>query len=991
LNLASGFAVVQGAISPAGDQDYYSFVAPANARVWAFVDSGGLQSPEAESQDSFLTLLAGNGTTIIEEDDDNGSGNGCDGTLETTLASAIAGRRLPNAGTYYLQVHEFEDGFVLSPYQLFVVVTTTEPTSEVEPNSNSTMANPIVTTGAPIGLRSGTISVADDEDLYSVTAVSGSTLYISADCDPERDASGTDVVVELLSTDGSTVLFTPFPGSSTSEPNSAEAFCFRFTFSGTFFVRVRSAAGGVGTYHLMAAIRGAGALHFASPSYTRVESAATASISVIRTGGSSGTVSVRFVTSDGTASAPSDYTAVTQTLTFPEGVTTQFVSVAISADATVESNETVNLTLSMPTGGATVGSPATAVLVILDDDESLDNGPANARPLDLSSGFTNVVLAPGDAPLAISPAGDEDWFSFVAPAGARVWAFVDTGGLQQPGANSRDSQVALFAADGTRLIEADDDDGTGNDCDETIEPEGDLASAIAGRTLPEGGTYYLRVRSFAEDNIIVPYKLYVAITRAAAVSESEPNNAPGFANALLTAGAAVGHRLGEIGSFGDVDIYSVLVPSNSLLFVSADCDLARDSAGVDLVVELLGTDGSTVLLVADSSGQETGGSESFCFRLAMGGRYFLRVHYFDDGGTGPYALLAIRTPAELEPNDTTASAGLLDLFAQSVDTRGSISPTSDQDYYSFVAPIGARAWFALDTGGAQGPGATTRNSLLTLLAPDGVSIVEEDDNDGSGNGCNGTLESGDASAIAGRSLAVGGTYFLRVRAVPGTGLVIPYRLFGVLTASTPLAEQEPNSSVATANPMVDAGVATALRSGAIAAPSDVDYYAVTASAGNILHISADGDPERDLVGTDLAVELISTDGAQTLFAANSSGVGSTTDPPGEAFCFEVPTTGTYYVRVRHASGGTGTYHLMVSRDNTELKITSQGILGTDVTVTFTSQSGRRYRVERADQLGLLPSWTLLPGTLSGTGRTLFYVDEGGASEPQRFYRVKQVP
>ena len=59
-------------------------------------------------------------------------------------------------------------------------------------------------------------------------------------------------------------------------------------------------------------------------------------------------VTVQYATSDGTATAGSDYTAASGTLTFAAGDTTRTVSVAVLDDAHNEGNETVTLTLSNP-------------------------------------------------------------------------------------------------------------------------------------------------------------------------------------------------------------------------------------------------------------------------------------------------------------------------------------------------------------------------------------------------------------------------------------------------------------------------------------------------------------------------------------------------------------------------------------------------------------------------------------------------------------------
>ncbi|MBI4324350.1 MAG: hypothetical protein HY674_03725, partial [Chloroflexi bacterium] len=110
-------------------------------------------------------------------------------------------------------------------------------------------------------------------------------------------------------------------------------------------------------------------LNFGEPAYSANENApgARATITVHREGGSSGTVTVRYATSNGTALSGSDYSAVSGTLTFGPGVTNQTFIVPITDDTSVEGNETVNLRLSSPTGGGVLGQ-ASAVLSIIDND-----------------------------------------------------------------------------------------------------------------------------------------------------------------------------------------------------------------------------------------------------------------------------------------------------------------------------------------------------------------------------------------------------------------------------------------------------------------------------------------------------------------------------------------------------------------------------------------------------------------------------------------------
>src|SRR5205823_10792604 len=112
----------------------------------------------------------------------------------------------------------------------------------------------------------------------------------------------------------------------------------------------------------------AGTVQFSQASYSVTEGAASVTITVIRAGGTASGVTVDYATSDGTAAAGSDYTAKSGTLSFAAGVTSKTFAIPIVKDTLDESDETVNLTLSNPTGGATLGTPDTAVLTIIDND-----------------------------------------------------------------------------------------------------------------------------------------------------------------------------------------------------------------------------------------------------------------------------------------------------------------------------------------------------------------------------------------------------------------------------------------------------------------------------------------------------------------------------------------------------------------------------------------------------------------------------------------------
>ena len=100
-------------------------------------------------------------------------------------------------------------------------------------------------------------------------------------------------------------------------------------------------------------------------------------ITVTRSGPTDGSSVVRYFTSDGTAVQRSDYTFAAGTLTFAPGETQKQIPLLISDDAYAEGVETANVTL-VNARGATLGSPATATVQIMDND----SGDGSLNPID---------------------------------------------------------------------------------------------------------------------------------------------------------------------------------------------------------------------------------------------------------------------------------------------------------------------------------------------------------------------------------------------------------------------------------------------------------------------------------------------------------------------------------------------------------------------------------------------------------------------------------
>src|SRR5439155_1117381 len=154
-------------------------------------------------------------------------------------------------------------------------------------------------------------------------------------------------------------------GDSIQEPN--ETFTVKLSNNDAISI---SKIFGTGTIIDDDAAQPVGVLAFSAAAYGVNENSGVATITVKRAGGTNGAVSVQYATvAGGTATAGSDYTSGSGTLNWADGEAgDKTFSVAIANDSLKESDETINLSLSNPGGGVTLGSPNTAVLTINDDD-----------------------------------------------------------------------------------------------------------------------------------------------------------------------------------------------------------------------------------------------------------------------------------------------------------------------------------------------------------------------------------------------------------------------------------------------------------------------------------------------------------------------------------------------------------------------------------------------------------------------------------------------
>jgi uncharacterized delta-60 repeat protein len=133
-------------------------------------------------------------------------------------------------------------------------------------------------------------------------------------------------------------------------------------------------------------------LQFSAPNYSVGENGMMVTITVTRTGGSTGALSVMVATADGTGKAGQNYTPVAQQLQLADGQTSTTFTVPVLQDAVAgDGDKTVLLTLSDPSTGATLGSQDQALLTITDAAPP-DNPMNPTGPVDVTA---KVTLAQG--------------------------------------------------------------------------------------------------------------------------------------------------------------------------------------------------------------------------------------------------------------------------------------------------------------------------------------------------------------------------------------------------------------------------------------------------------------------------------------------------------------------------------------------------------------------------------------------------------------------
>ncbi len=276
------------------------------------------------------------------------------------------------------------------------------------------------------------------------------TLKYSTGVDFQRRKTSTDNVVN---SDLGNAFFTPTPpywvrvvrnGDTLSGYQSSDGQAWNFVASDTVPMGATVFVGIAVTSHdntkLCAAnvdnfsLNLPGSIQFSSPDFSASVTSGTATITAVRNGGTFGAAGVTYNTvSGGTAASGADYQPASGTLSWADGDNLpKTFTVSVLDDHLASPTKTVNLALSAPTGNATLGTQATAVLNLAESPlfawryahfGSAANTPAVSgdsvdNDIDGLTNLTEYALAsdpktdvPGDRP-ALSRASNHPTFTF---------------------------------------------------------------------------------------------------------------------------------------------------------------------------------------------------------------------------------------------------------------------------------------------------------------------------------------------------------------------------------------------------------------------------------------------------------------------------------------------------------------------------------------------------------------------------------------------------
>jgi Calx-beta domain-containing protein/beta-propeller repeat-containing protein len=305
-----------------------------------------------------------------------------------------------------------------------------------------------------------------DFTVYVAGSTNSLDFPVAAPIQPQR-AGGFDAFVAKLNAAGTAFVYSTYLGGTGDDTAFAlavdgdgVAFLTGATRSAAFptVVPVQGPAGLLDAF--VTQIADANTIQFTLASYEVLETAGGILISVKRVGDTSAAATVEFATSDGTATAGSDYgtsgstTPPSGTLTFLAGQSVAAFRVPILNPSPVcEGDETVNLTLTNPSPGSVLGARSTTTLTIRDTESCFNfasptvSFAENRRAAPITVTRSGTLIGPATVRFSTS--------AITAVPGTDYVEVTNRPLIFAPGVRSVTTTVTLIdntLADGTRTV-----------------------------------------------------------------------------------------------------------------------------------------------------------------------------------------------------------------------------------------------------------------------------------------------------------------------------------------------------------------------------------------------------------------------------------------------------------------------------------------------------------------------------------------------------------
>ncbi len=332
LSINNGQFAAEGFIGTLADVDYFQIVAPSSGQLAAAVDVSAANNGNLDSK---VTLFDAAGSVLIEND----LGSGQDSSISFQV----------QAGTFYLRVASNGGYGEVGAYSLAGTLTALPVVSFAATQFTSTESSSSATITVSLS-SSSTQTVSVMYNASGGTATSGSD-YLAA--------NGT--LTWLPGQSGPKTFNVPILNDGCDELNE--------TVDLTLSSPMNCVIGPSNTSTLtLTDDDPAPTIAFSGQPYSHIESGSQ-TVTVMLTGCSAQTVSVNYATSDGSATANSDYLSANGALIWtPSQSGVRTFDITIIPDANDEPDESVNIGLSAPANASISGASSTT-LTILDDDD----------------------------------------------------------------------------------------------------------------------------------------------------------------------------------------------------------------------------------------------------------------------------------------------------------------------------------------------------------------------------------------------------------------------------------------------------------------------------------------------------------------------------------------------------------------------------------------------------------------------------------------------